>query len=84
MRTTLDIEDDVLAAAKELARRERKSAGAVLSELARRALTGAPASGAALASSGRKPSVAGFRAFPARGKVVTDELIDALRDVEGI
>ncbi|MBA3596132.1 MAG: hypothetical protein H0W40_01955 [Methylibium sp.] len=84
MRTTLDIEDDVLAAAKELARRERKSAGAVLSELARRALTGAPASGTAPARSGRKPAVAGFRAFPARGKVVTDELIDALRDAEGL
>jgi hypothetical protein len=39
MRTTLDIDDDVLLAAKERARRERTSAGAVISELARRALT---------------------------------------------
>ncbi len=38
MRTTLDIDDDVLRAAKELARRERKSAGRVLSELARRGM----------------------------------------------
>ncbi|MFT4103291.1 MAG: CopG family transcriptional regulator [Burkholderiaceae bacterium] len=39
MRTTLDIADDVLFAAKELARREKKSLGQVISELARRAFT---------------------------------------------
>lgn len=38
MRTTLAIDDDVLAAAKELATTERKSTGAVISALARRAL----------------------------------------------
>lgn len=38
MRTTLAIDDDVLAAAKELAIRERKSVGQVISVLARRAL----------------------------------------------
>jgi hypothetical protein len=40
MRTTLDIEDDVLAAAKELARRQGVSAGQVVSRLLRYALTG--------------------------------------------
>lgn len=39
MRTTLDIDDDILAAAKELARAEGKTAGQVLSDLARCALT---------------------------------------------
>jgi len=39
MRTTLDIDDDVLQAAKEMARREHKTAGRILSELARRGLT---------------------------------------------
>jgi hypothetical protein len=38
MRTTLTIDDDVLAAAKELAAREGKSLGEVLSSLAREAL----------------------------------------------
>jgi hypothetical protein len=38
MRTTLDIDDDVLAAARELAASERRSLGAVISELARRGL----------------------------------------------
>lgn len=39
MRTTLDIADDVVAAAKELAAAQRRSLGSVISELARRGLT---------------------------------------------
>jgi hypothetical protein len=46
VRTTLAIDDDVLAAAKELAATERKSVGEVISALARRALLPAPSSGA--------------------------------------
>jgi len=38
MRTTVDIDDDVLQAAKELAGARGKTAGQVLSELARQAL----------------------------------------------
>jgi hypothetical protein len=38
MRTTLAIDDDVLAEAKKLAAIEHKSVGKVISELARRAL----------------------------------------------
>ena len=38
MRTTLTIEDDVLAAAKELAARQGKTVGEVISVLARQAL----------------------------------------------
>ena len=74
MRTTLDIDADVLRAAKELARREKKTAGAVISELTRRALT-APPRGA------RAPkAVHGFRPFPRRGGIVTNEQIDRLRE----
>ena len=39
MRTTLDLDDDVVVAARELAAGERRSLGAVISELARRGLT---------------------------------------------
>lgn len=39
MRTTLDIDDDIVAAARELAAGERRSLGSVISELARRGLT---------------------------------------------
>jgi hypothetical protein len=38
MRTTLVIDDDVLAAAKEMAAIEKRSVGEVISSLARRAL----------------------------------------------
>lgn len=75
MRTTLDIDDDVLAAAKERARREGKTAGQVVSEMARRGLTQPPA---AVAEEAR--AVYGFRAFPPRGALVTNERIDRLRE----
>ena len=35
MRTTLDLDDDVLISAKEIARSQRRTAGEVVSELAR-------------------------------------------------
>jgi len=38
MITTLNIDDDILQAAKEIAQREHRTAGHVISELARRAL----------------------------------------------
>ena len=38
MRTTLDIDEDVLQAIKELATARRETAGQVISELARKAL----------------------------------------------
>jgi hypothetical protein len=77
MRTTLDIDDDVLEAAKVLGRRTKKTAGAVLSELARRALTAAPE------KAGKRKSargVGGFEPFESRGGVVTNALIDRLRE----
>lgn len=39
MRTTLSLDDDVVAAARELAVAEKRSLGSVISELARRGLT---------------------------------------------
>ncbi len=39
MRTTLELDDDVMTAARELAAAERRSIGSVVSELARRGLT---------------------------------------------
>jgi hypothetical protein len=76
MRTTLDIADDVLQAARERARREKKTVGEVISELARSALT-APPQGLTV----REPrAVYGFRPFPKRGGIVTNELIDKLRE----
>jgi len=83
MRTTIDIDDDLLLAAKELARREGATAGAVVSRLLRDALTGSRKTETAGA---RKPkAVGGFVPFPARpGIVITNEHINAIRDEEGI
>lgn len=73
MRTTLDIDDDVLEAAKILARQSDRTAGAVLSELARRALTNGPPTPARI-------GVGGFVPFESRGGLVTNEHIDRLRE----
>lgn len=82
MRTTLDIEDDVLLAAKELARRDGTSAGRVISGLVRQALT----QPAALTASGvsEPAAVYGFRPLASRGGIVTNEQVDKLRDAEGV
>lgn len=73
MRTTLDIDDDVLRAAKERARREHRSAGSVLSELARRSLSAASTGTPARADFGFEP-------LPSRGGVVTNAMIDELAE----
>lgn len=75
MRTTLDIEDDVLFAAKDLARREKKTVGRIISELARKGL-----SGAATGSAREPKAVYGFRPFPKEGRIVSNELINKLRE----
>jgi hypothetical protein len=78
MRTTLDIADDVLFAVKEKASREKRTAGEVLSELAREALTGRH-SGSMIAE---ETSFYGFDPLPHRGPAVSNALIDELRDEE--
>lgn len=82
MRTTLDIADDVLQAVKERARRERRTAGEVVSELVRRALS-IPAAAVDAASVREPKAVYGFKPFARRGGIVTNELIDNLREDEG-
>ena len=76
MRTTLSLDEDVLLAVKERARREKRTAGEVLSDLARQALTGQH-----LAS---QPSDAdaffGFDPLPHRGDAVSNALIDRLQE----
>jgi hypothetical protein len=71
MRTTLDIDDDVLSAAKELATIQKTTAGKVISDLVRKALT--------------KPAVltgpeyrSGLRLMPPTEGVVTPEMIEQL------
>jgi hypothetical protein len=81
MRTTIDIEDDVLEAAKEIAQRERTSAGRVVSRLLRAALT-QPATPQGEPS---PQGVGGFRPFASpSARIVTNARAGRLRDEEGI
>ena len=82
MRTTPDIDDDILLAAKEMARLEGATAGQVVSRLLRNSLTGA--STVSRPARARRQAVAGFRPFPAKpGVVATNDQVNALRDAEG-
>lgn len=80
MRTTIDIDDDVLAAAKELAKARRTTAGEVISDLARKALT-APAGGGGPAGPAAAVLTDGWFVLPSRGgPPVTNELVERLLD----
>ena len=80
MRTTLSLDDDILLAVKERARRENRTAGEVLSDLARQALT------QQLKSDLRQgpESFYGFEPFEHRGPAVSNALVDRLRDEEAV
>lgn len=82
MRTTLNIDDDLLIAVKEVARRESTSAGAVVSSLLRRCLAGGDRD-PAMDRTVRVEAEFGFRPFPRRGGIVTNALIDSLREEVG-
>jgi hypothetical protein len=82
MRTTLDIDDDILAAAKDIARAEGRTAGQVISQLVRKALT-TPSSGHQRGFA--EPAVPCERdtwpTFPDRaGPPVTSQLIERIQD----
>lgn len=72
MRTTLDIDDDVLQEAERLAASQRKTAGQVLSELAR----------SALMPPGEAEVLNGVPLLPSRAgeETVTPEVIRQLQD----
>ncbi|WP_313920715.1 hypothetical protein [Tahibacter sp.] len=74
MRTTLAIDDDVLAAARHLAEREHKSVGEVISMLARQGLT--------RRARGSTTERNGIPLLPSRKAAVpvTLELVNQLRD----
>lgn len=74
MRTTLDIDDDVLQAAKEIGGLRRKTAGQVLSDLARQAL--APRQAGEVRN--------GVPVLPRRpgGRLITMADVNRLRDEE--
>ncbi len=92
MRTTINFADHALHAAKDYANRNQKTFGEAVNELVLKGLQ-------ALHSVQAKPKThktmsakeldakfhaMGFRTIPSRGGVVTNELINQIRDEEGI
>ena len=75
MRTTLDIEPDVLLAAKEIAAKERSTAGAVISRLARAGL-------APVGAQSPGPLRNGVPTLPRRGDIITAEHVRRIIDEE--
>jgi hypothetical protein len=74
VRTTLAIDDDVLAAAKHLAERDKRTVGEVVSALARQGLS--------RGSRGSRSERNGIPLLPSRksAQPVTLELVNQLRD----
>lgn len=75
MRTTLEIDDDVLTAARDLSKRQSRTIGEVISSLARKALLEE--------SSLTRDEVTpyGFPLIPSRSeRIVTNEDIDRIRE----
>jgi hypothetical protein len=74
VRTTLDLDDDVLAAARSIAAARKQTMGKVVSDLLRQSL-----------ATKLKKGRSGVPLLPLRpGIIVTNELIDKLREEEGI
>ena len=79
MRTTLDIDDDILQAAKELAQYESRTAGQVLSDLARRGIL---CRNAHDQESSDDPFIMkdGLPVLRSRGRIVTNEMVKRIQE----
>lgn len=78
MRTTLNIDDDVLLAVKDIAAKENSSVGRVVSRLVRLGIQ---------QPYRENPKITyrnGVPILPSRGVVVTNEMIDRIWEEEGI
>ncbi|MGK2853009.1 MAG: CopG family transcriptional regulator [Microbacteriaceae bacterium] len=80
MRTTLSLDDDILLAVKERARRENRTAGQVLSDLARQALTQQQHD----VQGSVQDEFFGFEPFEHRGPAISNAFVDRLRDEEAV
>jgi hypothetical protein len=81
MRTTVNIAEDALLAARHVAQRERISLGDAISELVRRGATGGDLPSAARHAA---PLRGRFALLPERDEVVTPQHVRELMEREGI
>ena len=86
MRTTLDIDSDILDAAKALARSAHTTSGRVISDVMRRAIAvglAHPDTPTPLHTAQQPEPVYGFVPLTSGGKIVTNDMVRALRDELG-
>lgn len=81
MRTTLNIAEDALLAAKHVAQRERISLGDAVSELVRRGATAGDGPAAARQAGALRGR---FALLPVRDEVITPQHVRDLMEREGI
>lgn len=91
MRTTVDLDADVLQAVKDLARARGQTFGRVLSDVARKGMVGPVAGTGAFGALTARDSATedvftklGFDPLPTGGKLVGNTLVDEIRDEEGL
>ena len=86
MRTTIDIDPDVLAAAKALAQSGHSTAGRVISDVMRRAIAmglAYPDAPVATHKVSEPKPMYGFSPLTSGGNIVTNDMVRALRDELG-
>lgn len=74
----MDIEEDVLMAAMELARYEKTTTGKIISRLARKGLEN---------NSPGRPNITyrnGVPVLPQRDEIITNEMVEKIREEDGI
>jgi hypothetical protein len=81
MRTTVNLAEDALLAARHMAQRERMPLGDAISELVRR---GASAGGSRAAARQAAPLRGRYALLPARDEVITPTHVRQLMEREGI
>ena len=84
MRTTLTIDDDVLYAAKEMARTQNRTAGAVISEVFRKDVALSVSAAPESSQLDRALADIGIHRLHHRGGIVTNEDVNRIREELGI
>jgi hypothetical protein len=89
MRTTLDIDEDVLTVAKSIAKSQGRTLGAIVSQFARQSLQAEAAAQAVGFSSEDELDIKlldfGITVFPAKeGVTITNAMVNKIREQEGI
>ncbi len=81
MRTTINLDEDALLAARHVARREKVSLGEAVSSLIRRAAMGTESS---IQAHSQMPLRGRFALLPQRDEIITTQQVRELMEREGI